>query len=57
MTQEEHKEVHETLHSSLDQLVADFILHNPKERLQSTTIMELIRWSHRQTIEPEITRP
>jgi hypothetical protein len=42
---------HENLHKSLDELVADFI--TTTERMPSnTTVMELIEWSHSQTMNP-----
>ena len=51
LTKDEHIKIHKTLHNSLDQLVADFISHTGKS-LEETSIMELIKWSHQQTIEP-----
>lgn len=45
-----HKERHKLLHSMLDELIADYINHSNK-RLGQTTIMDLISWSHSQTIE------
>ncbi len=52
MTQEEHKERHLNLHKSLDELIADFIVHNTDKRPSSTTVMELMAWSHQQTTNP-----
>ena len=47
----EHKKRHVELHRSLDELVADFVAQTG--RLPSeTTIMDLMRWSHEQTIAP-----
>ena len=47
----DHKARHVELHRSVDELVADFIRHT--ERLPSkTTVMELLEWSHGQTINP-----
>jgi hypothetical protein len=47
----EHKARHETLHKNLDELVADFLDHT--EALPSrTTVMELMEWSHQQTLSP-----
>jgi hypothetical protein len=55
MTLEEHKERHIQLHKQLDELVADFI--SVTEKLPSKhTIMELMEWSHQQTINPEPVR-
>lgn len=56
MTTEEHKQRHIELHRALDELVADFINHT--EKLPSTTtVMELVRWSHRQTQNPDEDEP
>ena len=40
------------LHRSLDELLADFIGHNHDKYPSRTTIMELVRWSHQQTLDP-----
>jgi len=48
-----HRERHEFLHRALDELVADFILHNANKSPSDTTIMELITWSYKQTRESE----
>lgn len=62
MTKLEHRRRHEELHRALDELAADWALHNctPKsirsgepKLFSNSTIMELMQWSHRQTIEPE----
>lgn len=46
---EKHRQRHIELHRELDELVADWIQHTG--RLPSrTTVMELIKWSHQQTI-------
>lgn len=51
LTKSEHIKRHVHLHTTLDELVADFIEHT--EKLPSkTTIMELMNWSHGQTKEP-----
>jgi len=47
----EHKKRHLDLHASLDELVADMITHT-KKRLGSTTVLELISWSKKQTLNP-----
>lgn len=52
MTKEEHKEEHKRLHRCLDSLIADFILHHKDKRPSNTTVMELMGWSHQQTIDP-----
>lgn len=51
MTPEEHKQRHQELHRALDELAADFFGQTGKLPSQST-IMELIQWSHQQTISP-----
>jgi len=51
MNEKEHKQRHVELHKALDELLADFISHTtflPSK----TTIFELMRWSHQQTIKP-----
>jgi hypothetical protein len=49
---EKHRRRHVELHRALDELVADWVLHQPRGKLCNSTIMELIEWSHRQTIKP-----
>lgn len=51
MTKEEHRKEHEKLHESLDLLMADYISHT-KKRLSNSTLMELMQWSHQQTLDP-----
>ncbi len=51
MDREEHKARHQLLHRELDELLADFISHT-KALPSKTTIMELVEWSHGQTINP-----
>jgi hypothetical protein len=54
MTTEEHRARHIELHRALDELCADWVTHQNFEKLFSnTTIMELMEWSHQQTIQPE----
>ena len=52
MTTEKHRQRHKELHKSLDELVADYLIHN-KGLPSTTTVMELMHWSHQQTINPE----
>lgn len=53
MTVEEHKLRHLSLHSNLDELVADMITHT--EMMPSkTTVLDLMKWSHSQTENPTI---
>lgn len=51
MEKAEHIAIHKELHNCLDELIADFITHTG--RLPSkTSVMELMAWSHEQTINP-----
>lgn len=52
MDKEEHKARHQLLHRELDELVADFIRHTKGTAPSQTSIMELMKWSHQQTINP-----
>lgn len=55
MTKDEHIKAHVDLHRSFDLLLADFIQHNSDRRLSNTTIMELMQWSHAQTLDPTVS--
>lgn len=46
-----HKERHEALHDSLDELVADFVTHTQKIPSKAS-VLELIQWSYEQTQNP-----
>lgn len=46
-----HKQRHIELHHMLDELVADFITMTGKTP-SYTTLMEFMRWTHEQTINP-----
>ena len=50
-TKEELAQIHKDLHRALDQLVACYI-ENTERRLGESTIMDLIEWSHGQTVNP-----
>jgi hypothetical protein len=55
MTKEEHRQRHLELHQAFDELLADWIGHQPidsRKGISNTTIAELMRWSHEQCIEP-----
>jgi hypothetical protein len=52
MTKKEHIKRHQELHSSVDELLADFITHT-HQLPSKTSIFELLVWSHRQTTEPD----
>ena len=51
---EEHRQRHVTLHAALDELVADWLIHNPRVRPSTGTVLDLIEWSFRQM---KATRP
>ena len=46
-----HIQIHKDLHRNLDSLVADYISCNEKG-LKETSVIELIKWSYQQTINP-----
>ncbi len=46
-----HKQRHIELHNSLYELAADYLTHT-KNRPSKTTVLELMEWSHQQTINP-----
>jgi hypothetical protein len=53
MTPEEHKEKHIQLHRAFDELLADFINHNPHiESITKMPIITLMEWSARQIENP-----
>ena len=51
MTEKEHLKRHKMLHENLDELVAEFIMYT-KALPSRSTVMELIEWSHQQTVLP-----
>jgi len=52
MERAKHKKRHKELHSKLDELVADFLIHNICKIPSQTTILELMEWSHKQINNP-----
>ena len=52
MTGEEHRQRHLELHQALDELLADYLMHHPGKLLSATTLEDLLRWSHAQTVQP-----
>jgi hypothetical protein len=54
ITPEKHLQRHKELHRYLDELIADFIGHTGGLP-SSCTIMDLMQWSHAQTISPTDT--
>jgi hypothetical protein len=51
LSRNDHIERHIKLHNALDELVADFVQHT-KKMPSTTTIYELMKWSHEQCSEP-----
>jgi hypothetical protein len=59
-TKEDHKKRHVELHRALDELLADYIRHNPdKDTYTQSPLIDLIEWSYKQTQDPTeiITHP
>lgn len=52
MTHDEHRARHLYLHAALDELLADFLTYNRTKLPSNTTVMELMTWSHAQTLDP-----
>lgn len=53
MTYEEHRRRHIVLHEALDELAADFLVHHNCKLPSTTSLMELMKWSARQTEKPD----
>ena len=53
MTREEHIQRHKELHNSLDELVADWISQNKGVLPSKNTVIELMKWSCEQTVNPD----
>jgi hypothetical protein len=53
MTKDEHKKLHQDLHKSLDEICADYIVHNRDKLISETSVIELMKWSYGQTIDPD----
>lgn len=51
MSIEDHKARHKELHECLDELVAGFITETER-RPSKATVLELMKWSYSQTINP-----
>jgi len=51
MEPEEHKKRHTELHRSLDELVADFIIHT-ENRPSQVTLLEFMEWSAKEMENP-----
>jgi hypothetical protein len=52
MNKKEHIKRHKMLHAMLDELLADCITHNRSFFPSKNTVMDLLEWSHQQTISP-----
>jgi hypothetical protein len=51
-----HRQRHQDLHQSLDELAADFIVQHPSRLLSTTTVMQLLEWSRGQTENPTLPK-
>ncbi len=51
---ERHRQRHRELHEAVDELAADYITHNHGKFLGTTTVLELLEWSFRQTENPTV---
>lgn len=52
-TDEDHRARHQLLHACLDELLADFLVHNATKRPSNTSVAELLVWSNKQRANPE----
>jgi hypothetical protein len=52
MNNEEHRKRHIILHQALDELFADYMLHNKEARPSTSTVIELMLWSSVQCNNP-----
>ena len=48
----EHEQRHVELHAALDELLADYLLHNSTALPSKMSVMDLVRWSKAQTENP-----
>ena len=53
MDNDEHKKRHVELHNGFDELIADFISNVEGVSISKTTLIELMEWSHKQTVKPD----
>lgn len=53
ISEEDHIKVHKELHAHLDILVADYMKCSDNYELSCTSIMDIMKWSHQQTIKPD----
>jgi len=53
LTLEQHKAEHAKLHKNLEKLIMDFLNHAKDDALlDSTSVLELLNWSHGQVENP-----
>jgi hypothetical protein len=52
LTTDEHRTRHLELHDAIDELLADYLLHHPGSLPSRIGVIELMSWSHEQTIDP-----
>lgn len=52
LTAEEHQQRHVALHQAVDELLADYITHNPGQSILTIPLLELLAWSAQQTRHP-----
>jgi hypothetical protein len=52
MTAERHRKRHVALHEAFDELIADYLFQVKGSLPSTTTTLQLMAWSHAQTIEP-----
>jgi hypothetical protein len=57
MNNDEHRKRHAELHEALDELFADYMLHNKGTRPSTSTVIELMRWSSTQCNNPKGKHP
>ena len=53
MTKEEHIERHKELHKKLGELVADWLGGHVERSPEESAVLDLMKWSKQQTVEPE----
>ena len=49
---EEHREEHKRLHNEFDRLLADFLSSETGKFIGKTSLIDFMKWSYTQTIEP-----
>lgn len=50
-----HKTRHLELHKAFDELLADYLAQNRDARPSTTSVLDLMQWSHQQSIKPTET--